>query len=297
MSIQIDTAFVQQYRANVDLLLQQKGSKLEGLCRIETGTAEYEYFDRIGATEANEVIGRHTDTPLNNTPHDRRRVGLRDFDWADLIDRKDKLRLLLDPTSAYTRNAAYALGRKKDDVIIEAAFGVAHIGKTGNQTVAFPSSQQIAVDYVEDGSPTNSGLTLEKLRAANQLFQENEVDDDEEKFIIVTAQQLNELLRETEVTSADYNTVRALVDGKINHFMGFNFVRSQRLLTDANGYRRVIAMTRGAILLYKGEDLYVDIGPRRDKRNSTQVYVSGSWDAVRMEEERVVEIKCDENPS
>lgn len=297
MSIQIDTAFVQQYRANVDLLLQQKGSKLEGLCRIETGNAEYEYFDRIGATEANEVIGRHTDTPLNNTPHDRRRVGLRDFDWADLIDRKDKLRLLLDPTSAYTRNAAYALGRKKDDVIIEAAFGVAHIGKTGSQTVTFPASQQIAVDYVEKNSPTNSGLTIAKLRAANQLFQENEVDDDEEKFIIVTAQQLNELLQTTEVTSADYNTVRALVDGKINHFMGFNFVRSQRLLTDSNGYRRVIAMTRGAILLYKGEELYVDIGPRRDKRNSTQVYVSGSWDAVRMEEERVVEIKCDENPS
>lgn len=294
MSTEIDTAFVQQYNANVEMLLQQKGSRLARICRPESGNAEYEYFDRIGPTEANEVVGRHTDTPLNNTPHDRRRVGLRDFDWADLIDRKDKLRMLIDPASPYAVNAAMALGRKKDDVIIEAAFGTAYAGKTGGTAISFPSSQQVAVDYVETGSAANSDLTIGKLRRTAQLFQEAEVDDEESKYIICSAHQLNSLLRTTEVTSADYNTVRALVDGQINHFMGFDFIRSQRLLQDSNNYRRVIACTQGAILLYSAEELYTDIGPRRDKRNSTQVYVSGSWDAVRMEEERVVEIKCDE---
>ena len=88
MSIQITTAFVQQYRANVDHLVQQKGSRLRPLVRTETQNAEFEFYDRIGATSAQEVTGRHQDTPLVNTPHDRRRVALRDFDWGDLIDRQ-----------------------------------------------------------------------------------------------------------------------------------------------------------------------------------------------------------------
>lgn len=44
-----------------------------------------------------------------------------------------------------------------------------------------------------------------------------------------------------------------------------------------------------------GQDVNVDIGPRRDKRNSTQVYCSASFGAVRMEEQKVLEIKCDES--
>ena len=82
MSIQITTAFVQQYRANVEHLVQQKGSRLRALVRAETQNAEFEFYDRIGATTAQEVTGRHQDTPLINVPHDRRRVSLRDFDWG-----------------------------------------------------------------------------------------------------------------------------------------------------------------------------------------------------------------------
>jgi len=43
-----------------------------------------------------------------------------------------------------------------------------------------------------------------------------------------------------------------------------------------------------------GADIAVDIGPRRDKRNSTQVYCSASFGATRMEEGKVLEIKCAE---
>ena len=105
MSVQITTAFVQQYKANVEHLLQQKGSRLRPFVRVESQNAEYEFYDRIGATNAQEVTGRHQDTPLITVPHDRRRVSLRDFDWAELIDRTDRIRLLIDPTSPYAQNA------------------------------------------------------------------------------------------------------------------------------------------------------------------------------------------------
>ena len=294
MSIQITTAFVQQYRANVEHLVQQKGSRLRALVRAETQNAEFEFYDRIGATTAQEVTGRHQDTPLINVPHDRRRVSLRDFDWADLIDRPDRIRMLIDPSSPYSQNAAYALGRKMDEVILDAAFGSVYTGKTGATTVTFPSSQQVAVDYVETGATANSGLTIAKLRKAKQILDANEVDPTERRYIAVTAKQVTDLLRTTEVSSADYNTVRALVQGELNTFMGFEFVRTELVRTNASNHRRVVAWAQSGLLVAVGQDIVTDIGPRRDKRNSTQVYVSASFGATRMEEEKVVEIICAE---
>jgi len=294
MSIQITTAFIQQYRANVEHLVQQKGSRLRPLVRTETQNAEFDFYDRIGATSAQEVTGRHQDTPLINVPHDRRRVSLRDFDWADLIDRPDRIRMLIDPTSPYSQNAAYALGRKMDEVILDAAFGSVYTGKTGASTVSFPAGQQVAVDYVETGAAANSGLTIGKLRRAKQILDQNEVDPTERRYIAMTARQMTDLLRTTEVTNADFNTVRALVQGEINSFMGFEFVRTELVRTNASSHRRCVAWAQSGLLLAVGQDIVTDIGPRRDKRNSTQVYVSASFGATRMEEEKVVEIICAE---
>ena len=295
MSINITTAFVNQYRANVEHLLQQKGSRLRPFVRMETQNAEFEYYDRIGSVDAVEVTSRHSDTPLISTPHDRRQVSLRDFDWADMIDRTDRIRLLIDPSSPYAQNAAWALGRKMDDVIIENAFGTAYSGKTGSTSVTHPSGDVIAVNYVESGSATNSGLTIGKLREAKRLLDSQENDPSDPRYCAVTAQQVNDLLQTTEVTSADYNSVKALVQGEINSFMGFLFVRTERVATDSNSYRRVIAWARSGMLLAMGKDITADIGPRRDKRNSTQVYCSASFGATRMEEGKVLEIKCDES--
>ena len=293
MSFEVPTAFVQGYKANLEILLQQKGSKLRPYVRIENQSAEFDFYDRISATEADEITTRHSDTPLKSTPHDRRRVGLRDFDWADLIDRPDRIRLLVDPTGPYTTNALYALGRKMDDVIIQRATGTAFTGKTGSVPVTFPAGQQIAANYVETGAPAASNLTIGKLRRAKTMFEAAEIDDDEARYIFVTSNQLHALLRTTEITSADYNTVKALVDGKIDTFLGFKFVRTERLLKTGNN-RSALAWTQGAMLLALGQDVMVDIGPRRDKRNATQIYVCATWDAVRMEEQRVIEILCDE---
>lgn len=292
MSFQVPTSYVSQYKSNVELLLQQKGSRLRGLVRNETQNSEFDFYDRIGPVEAQEITGRHQDTPLISTPHDRRRCSLRDFDWADMIDKKDRIRMLIDPTGPYAMNAMYALGRRQDDVIIEAMFDNAYTGKTGSTIVAFPASNVIAVNYVESGAAANSGLTIGKLRRAKEQMDAAEVDPDEERYIGVTAKQVTDLLRTTEVTSSDYNTVKALVEGKVDTFMGFKFVRTERLLTDDNAYRRLPVWVKSGVLFASGEEINVDIGPRRDKRNSIQVYVNGTFGATRMDEPKVLEIKC-----
>lgn len=294
MSFTVDAAYVNQYRNNVSMLVQQKGSRLRPFVRVEPQNSEFEFYDRIGATDAVEITGRHQDTPLVSTPHDRRRVSLRDYDWADLIDRQDKLKMLIDPTSAYAMNAVFAMGRKMDDAIISAAFDTAYSGKTGQTSVSFPASNQVAVNYVESGSAANGNLTIGKIRRAKEILDAYENDPDEARIMTCTANSLHSLLRNIEITSQDYNVVKALVEGKVDTFMGFKFVRTQRLLTDGSGYRRHIAWVQSKLLLAVSQDPMVDVGPRRDKRNSMQVYVTMGIGATRMEEEGVVEIKVDE---
>ena len=294
MSFQVDTALVQTYKSNIEVQFQQRGSRLRPHCREESQNAEFDFYDRIGPTDAIEVTNRHGDTPLVSTPHDRRRVALRDFDWADLIDKKDRLRMLADPQSAYTLNAVYALGRKMDDVIIEASVGTAYTGKTGSTTVTFPAGQEVAVNYVESGTAANSNLTIAKLRKVRTILGVAEADMDGEPLVaVVSPLQIQALLRTTEVTSSDYNTVKALVSGEVNTFMGFTFVRSNRL-TVASNIRDCLFWAKQGMLLAVAQDIMVDIGPRRDKRNSIQIYVSASFGSSRMWEEKVIRVKCDE---
>lgn len=291
MSTEVTTAFVKQFGENVDLLVQQRGSRLRNAVRIETVRGEQAFFDQIGATEAVEVTDRHGDSPLISTPHSRRRVTMVDVEWGDLIDDFDKLKMLMDPESAYALNASWAVGRKIDDIIIRNIFAAAATGKEGTGTATFPAANQIAVNF---GAAVNTGLTVEKLREARRLLRSFEVPEDEPMFIGVTAKQMDDLLGTTEVTSSDFNTVKALVQGDVDTFMGFKFVHTERLLLNTSSHRRVPVWSRSGLLLAVAAEPMVRITERADKRFSQYVYYMTSVGSTRMEENRVVEIICDE---
>jgi hypothetical protein len=297
----IETHFVDSYHANVEMAFQQSRSRLEDTVVVGTQNSEFDYWDRIGAVEANEIEGRGTDTPLNTTPVDRRRLQTRGYDWADLIDRQDKLRLLADPSSSYVQNAVAALNRKKDRVIITAFKATAYAGKSGETAVAWPSANTVDVDYVETGSTTDSNLTIGKLRRVLELMMTAEVIDEDgigdgtepQVTAVITANQVTALLRTTEVTSGDYNTVKALAEGKVNTFMGFKFKRTQ-LLPKSGNVRSCFFYVKRAVRFNKADEINTDVGPRRDKRNSVQVYARADFGAVRMWEEGIYEVLCDE---
>jgi hypothetical protein len=258
MSNQVSTAFVQQYHDTLQYLVQQKGSRLRSAVRVEPLTGKYGFYDQIGSVDAVERTARHTDSPLVNTPHARRRVAARDFEWGDLIDTQDKLKMLAEPGSAYIQSAAWALGRKMDDLIIAAAFDTAYTGETGATPTSFPGSNQIA-----HGS---AGLTIAKLITAKEKLDAADCDPDAPRFIACTAKQISDLLATTEVKSADYNEVKALVQGQIDTFLGFKFIRSERVAQDSGStYRRVIAWCQPGLLLAINGDIETRITERPDK--------------------------------
>jgi hypothetical protein len=293
MSFNVSTHFVQQYTTNVQLLLQQKGSKLRNAVTVGSyqGKAA-KAIEQVGSVNAQKRMVRHGDTPLISTPADARWVFPNDYEWADLIDDQDKLRMLIDPQSSYALNGAYALGRAMDDEIIEAFFGVSKTGENGSTNTSFPAGQEVDEDV---GAAAATGLNIAKLREAKKILMANEVDiDNDPLFCIITAEQHDDLLNEAQAISLDYNTRPVLVDGKITAFMGFNFIHTERLGVDGDSYRRVPAFAKSGMHLGMWNDINTMISERDDKGYATQVYVKGTFGATRTEEKKVVEIKCSE---
>ena len=286
MSNQITTAFVQQYSNNVQMLSQQKGSLLRSAVDVETVVGKNSFFDQVGLAQAVKRTTRHADTPQIDTPHARRRVSLVDYEYADLIDNQDKIRTLIDPTSSYATAAAYALGRAQDDEIIAALSGTAFTGETGSTSTALPAAQKIT----EAGT---DGMTIAKLRTAKEKLDAASVDPSIPRYIAVSPKQITDLLGTTEVTSSDFNSVKALANGEVNSFLGFNFIVSNRL-SISSSKRLCLVWAMDGCKMAIGQDLMTRIDERADKGYAHQVYVCQSIGATRMEEEKVVTIQAHE---
>ena len=285
MSSQITTAFVEQYSANIQMLSQQMGSLLRDAVRIESIVGKDAYFDQIGKVTAQLKVSRHSDTPQIDTPHSRRRCSLADYEFADLIDQQDKVRLLIDPTSSYAKAAAYAMGRAMDDVIIAAALGSANTGVSGGTAVALPAANITAV-----GTGGANTMNIAKLALAKQKLDAGDVDPSIKRHIVVSPTEIQDLLNNTTVTSSDFNTVKALVQGEIDSFMGFKFHVSNRLTENGAGNTQCIAFAEDGLLLGIGKDVTARIDERSDKSYATQVYYCQTIGATRMEEAKVISV-------
>ena len=279
MSSQITTAFVEQYSANIQMLSQQMGSLLRDKVRLESVVGKNAFFDQVGSVTAVLKTSRHSDTPQIDTPHSRRRVSLADYEFADLIDQQDKVRLLIDPTSSYAQAAAMAMGRAMDDVIITAALGTAFTGETGTGT------ESVQTGVVKG----TTGLTVAKLISAKDLLDKADVDPSIPRHVMCGPEQLGNLLGDSEVTSSDFNTVKALVQGELDTYLGFKFTVTNRLPKSGND-RTCIAYAEDGLLLGIGKDISARIDERADKSYATQVYYCQSIGATRMESAKVVPI-------
>ncbi len=295
MSIQITDHFVRQFVAGITILAQQKMSRLMKAVRVEMGVqGSRVHLDQLGEVVASPAPARHADTPLIDTPHQRRMITLQAFKHADLVDVADRIRVLNDPTNDYTRVFAAAFGRAIDDEIIDNALVASPTGENGAGTAPFPVATHRIVS-------AGVGLTVPKLLQAKRILDSFENDASEGGyFIALGARQLEDLMTDTTLTtthlvasSSDYVAVQALVRGEINFFGGFNFIRSERLNVAA-GERSVLAWAKNSLGLAVGENPNGRITERPDKNYSTQVFYSMDIGASRLDELGVVEIICTE---
>lgn len=290
MSNEVNVAHVKQYASRVEALVQQRGSKLSKCCTQHSFVGKNaQIIQQVGVVEATEILGRHADTELSNTPHAARWMKPRNWGVADMVDEEDVERMLIDPKSPYAQAQQYGIGRKFDDIIIDAALGTNFIGEDGTTTVT------AANDGVDTVAVSASGLTVVKLREAKKNLMANEVDiDNDELWCAITAAQHDDLLGQTQVVSGDFNKPVFGTDGKIERFFGINFVHCERLTLDGSGDRQVLMWAKSGMHSGSWNGIRTRVRERADKWDNTQIATKASFGAARSEGEKVQIIKCAE---
>lgn len=282
-----DQSYAQGYRNLIYRLSQQEGSMLRGAVREEVRIFNVDFFERHGPTEVTEKQGRFADSPTTDQPHSRRRVQYKDWQHYPFLDKQEDQRLLIDPTSSYVRNGVSAFGRKMDDILIEAALGDAFAGQQGGTAVPLPAGQTIVAG--------GAGLTITKLRQTRTKLGLADVDKTIRRYGAVTSNQVEDLLEDTNITSSDFNTIRALVAGEVDSYMGFTFKElSPKLIPLASDIRSCVFWAMDGLILSIG-DSRNEIVVRTDKSGAWQNQMDMALGSTRMEEAKIVEIECDES--
>lgn len=294
MSVNIPSHYVMQFGTNVNLLLQQKGSKLRNLVTFGSYVGKQASpVDQIDKVEANRVTTRFAPMGRVDANVDRRWVFPVDYDLPQMIDKFDKLRLITDPESTYATNAIYAMGRKMDYEIVTAFMGTAKTGEQGATSTVFDTSNEI--DVAVGGS--NSRLNVQKLLAVRELARSKHIDFDEDPlFCALTAKDESALLQEIQIVSTEFNGADKpiLRDGKLERFLGINFVYCELVETYAAGTNEVNVPVWAKSGMHMGtwQDVQVSVSKRNDIQGEPyQVYVIGTFGATRLDEDKVFNIE------
>lgn len=291
----ITVAFVQEYKANTELLLQQEGSRLRSLVSTGSHTGKAaSIIEQFGSATAQEKTGRHSDTPLLDLSQDKRWVFPTDIEWATLIDKEDQMRALVDLTSPIARAGAAAMNRKIDDIILTAVFGTNYTGENGTTTESFGTLGSGTYDVGVNVGGTASGLNVAKLQAGMRiLMTANKGELMEPVNGAISSYEHDLLLKEYQIVNREYGGAGQLVDGKVRRFMGVDFVLTERL-TITSGDRLIPLWLKSGLYLGVWGDITAEVTRRADKSYATQPYLCMTVGATRTQLGKSVRISCND---
>lgn len=186
--------------------------KLRNTVTLRTGVVgESCKFTRMGKGLANQKASQADVTPMDIT-HARQTATLENWNAPEYTDIFDQAEVNFDEKQELASTIAKALARREDQIILDALNAV---------TFAATNDQNPDTGRLIDVS-ASANFTLDILRQARAHFQDIEADP-EDQHIALKAAALQNLLEETAVTSSDFNTVKALVRGDLDSYMGFKF--------------------------------------------------------------------------
>ena len=275
MAINLSTAFVTLFDAEVKQAYQAE-AMLRGAVRVRSGVEGSTYkFPKIGKGVANIRIPQTDVTPLNVT-YGQVTVTLSDYIAAEYSDIFMQAKVNFDERRELVQVVSKAIGRRQDQIILDAL-----------------SASSTSLTVSNDIGGTDTNMNVAKLRDAKKKLDAGNVPAGD-RHIIIHANSLASMLSETSVTSSDFNTVKALVAGEINTFLGFTFhVMGDRaeggLPLDGSSDRTIYAFHKDAVGMAEG------IAPKTEinyvpEKTSFLIASMFSAGAVAIDDEGIVKI-------
>jgi hypothetical protein len=274
MSADSSTNFISSF----DTLVKQgyqSGSKLAGKVRTKSGVVGSTHrFPKLGKGIALPRIPQ-TDVVAMNVDHSNVTATLSDWNAPEYVDVLDAAKLNFNEVQELVKTAQMAVGRRLDQMIIDAMAASAY-----------------ATQVSDDLGGTNSGLNIEKILRAKRLLDDNGVDS-EGRVMLTSARAIEQALLEAEITSADYNMLMPLMRGEITKFANFDFIfiesRSEGGIPLATNIRNNFAFHRDAVGLAVGVDMQTSID-RIPEKTSTLINVLFSAGAATIDTDGVIDV-------
>lgn len=324
-NIEIPKHYADMFSANVFYLAQQVKGAIAPYVRQEqhAAGAETVFYDSFKKTRVNKRTERAQQTNLVEVDRDRRAVRADWYDWATVIDKIDTAKTIHKPDNPLVKIATWAFTVNKDEVCYEAALGTAYTGRKGLDAVVLPDSQKVVA--FDPATPASAGnikpLNIATLARVKRKFREAEVGSQAGMYpgagfhFLCKPGQIEQMLNDPMITTIDRNSVKALVQGEVDSFMGFVFHEWNGVETASTSiqympdtgeivtgtpsgsissgtavYDRCMAWYTDGILLSVGQGLRTKFGERADLSHVKQIYMDSHLGATRMEEEKVIEV-------
>jgi len=280
MAIQVSNAFVTLFDSEVKQAYQGQ-RMLAGLTRERSGVeGSTVKFPKIGKGTATVRVPQTDVTPLN-VSYSQVTATMEDYIAAEYSDIFNQQKINFNERQELVQVVSGAIARRMDQVVLDALAAASSPSTVGN-----------------DVGGTDSNLNVAKMRAAKKALDANNVPA-EGRILVIHANSLDSLLGETEVTSSDFNTVKALVQGDINTFLGFNVVTlgdrdEGGLPIDGSSDRTLYAFHRDAVGLGvgMGQTSRVDYIAEKTSFLVASMFSAG---AVAIDDEGIVTITCRES--
>ena len=241
MASSITNAFITQFEAEVHMAYQRMGSKLKNLVRIVNGVnGSTVKFQKVAKGSAN-TKARHAEVVAMDLAHSNVTATLTDYYAADYVDKLDELKVNIDERQVVAQSAAYALGRKTDAVLI----------------AVLDAATSIAANVASSAT----GMTLIKAKNMMEVFNGNDVPDDNQRYWVVGPKQWSDLLSVDQFSRVEYVGPSDLPfpNGMTaKRWMGFLFFVHSGLSTSGSD-RKNLAFHKSAIGCGIGSDVRTEV--------------------------------------
>lgn len=297
MANEPDVLRIQTFSDSLEMLSQQKGSKFRPFCRTESavyGTKTHRMLSQIEKLNVSERVNRAETIDNSTVNYDGRQVNWKRYHFDTIVDDIDLSQTNISPEGQIASSAVASMNRQIDSDFATAFFGTAQTGESGGTSTAFDTNNVVAVT---EGAGSATGLNIAKLRAAQKILLDNDVDlDFETPVLAIAPQQHSDLLALTQVVSTDFNTRPILgTDGMVKQFLGFNIFISTLLPVDGNSYRRNPVWVPSGMGCALWKDITGDIRRLPNyKGNPELIEAEMQLGFTRLEEAKCVEIKSSE---
>jgi hypothetical protein len=283
----------QTFSKNLHVLAQQQKSQLLDTVRTESMTTLSQFFDRIGDIEMIKRVSRHQDTAFTPLPFSRRKVDISDYEIGDLIDQEeDAVKTMYDPQSATSQAFVKAANRNIDKIIVnEGLLGKAIAADSSFGSTSVNSPASVAAD-------TTYRLGINKIKDAIERLGSADIDLAIDKpYLIISYAEYVSLLKQSEFINKDFKTSpnQELTVNNFNNFLGIDIkIVSSKVLPLVNNNRTCVMYTKSSCLLGIQNQFKIDAGKDYGKGGSVRVIGKQNIGAVRMEEDTVVPLTCDQ---